>query len=507
VAKAELPGRYLVRTVQLEPFLRKISPSAKKEMTSSPVAERNADSKSVAAPSPPAKLRARPDQESNEGAGQNPSLADPAVLANPAPEALAQARLPKDARQHEQALQALIVPDSAKVTLPPPPLPQIVLWQTTLSPKVEVIVPPPPQVSIAAMVSSLRPPNQEMHIADLQLSATKFPSAAPLPAPSNTAPVSSPEPTALQRLSTLLARQTDAPTPANLIASSTIQVQSGPVLIPLSHSITPDTEAGSVHPGSKDARASEGAGTSRMEHSGLGTGDGSSARAAVAPSPAAGNAAGPNGSGQGRSISATTAHTSGASAAGTPGAGADRGAKSAFKILGGDAAGSGIAPDRGGSSPGYAVTRMLLPKDGRFGMVVIGNSSSDEYPESANIWRSRMAYSVYLQVGTAQKWILQYALPASEVSATAGGRLEAPWPYDISRPSIDSEAAADAILVHGLLTASGKLEDLTLVFPAKLAETPFLLRALQLWEFRPALRNGQPAAVEVLLIIPPAPQD
>jgi len=40
------------------------------------------------------------------------------------------------------------------------------------------------------------------------------------------------------------------------------------------------------------------------------------------------------------------------------------------------------------------------------------------------------------------------------------------------------------------------------IFPNGLAEARFLVHALQQWQFRPAIQNGQPTAVEVLLIIP-----
>jgi hypothetical protein len=83
-----------------------------------------------------------------------------------------------------------------------------------------------------------------------------------------------------------------------------------------------------------------------------------------------------------------------------------------------------------------------------------------------------------------------------------GGHLEAPWPYDITRPSIDADANSDAIMVHGFVNALGKFEKLSIIFPTGLAETKFLLHALQQWEFRPAMEMGKATLVEILLIIP-----
>jgi len=62
--------------------------------------------------------------------------------------------------------------------------------------------------------------------------------------------------------------------------------------------------------------------------------------------------------------------------------------------------------------------------------------------------------------------------------------------------------AGDAIMVHGFVNTAGRFENLAVIFPNGLAEARFLLHALQQWQFRPAIQNGQPTAVEVLLIIP-----
>jgi hypothetical protein len=71
-----------------------------------------------------------------------------------------------------------------------------------------------------------------------------------------------------------------------------------------------------------------------------------------------------------------------------------------------------------GSHPGYAVIK--LPKDGEFGAVVVGSSLEDKYPETAELWSGRMSYTVYLHVGLARSWILQYSL--SRADDAAAGR-------------------------------------------------------------------------------------
>src|SRR4029077_5183483 len=81
---------------------------------------------------------------------------------------------------------------------------------------------------------------------------------------------------------------------------------------------------------------------------------------------------------------------------------------------------------------------ITLPQNGRFGVVVVGSSLGDEFPETLAMWNNRVAYTAYLHVGLTKNWILQYAVIHSSDAARAGvvGHLEAPWPYDIVRPNL-----------------------------------------------------------------------
>jgi hypothetical protein len=150
-------------------------------------------------------------------------------------------------------------------------------------------------------------------------------------------------------------------------------------------------------------------------------------------------------------------------------------------------------------------TQITLPKNGQFGAVVIGDALQDEFPELARVWSGRLAYTVYLHVGLARSWILQYSLPRSDDAIVAGNisRLEAPWPYNIVRPNLGADPGdANTIMVHGFVNQAGRFEALNIVFPPQFPEAQFVLRSLQNWQFRPATQNGQIARVEVLLIIP-----
>ncbi len=168
---------------------------------------------------------------------------------------------------------------------------------------------------------------------------------------------------------------------------------------------------------------------------------------------------------------------------------------------------SGSGSGEGGNG---TVTRIKLPKNGQFGVVVVGSSLDEQYPETSEVWKGRLAYSVYLHVGLDKSWILQYSLPRAADSANAGSaRLEAPWPYYIVRPNLNpDDASSDAVMVHGFVDESGHFEKLSVVFPTDMgyAREQLVLGALQQWQFRAGTRDGQIAKLEVLLIIPEAGQ-
>jgi len=152
-----------------------------------------------------------------------------------------------------------------------------------------------------------------------------------------------------------------------------------------------------------------------------------------------------------------------------------------------------------------SVTHISLPKDGHFGVVVVGSSLAEQYPEAAAIWGDRLVYTVYLRVGEGKSWLLQYSVPntGTATATTNSARPEAPWPFEIFSPHLAaSDYNSDAILVHGFVNPEGRFEQLAVVFPPEFTQPKFLLRALQQWQFRAARQYGQSVATEILLIIP-----
>lgn len=152
------------------------------------------------------------------------------------------------------------------------------------------------------------------------------------------------------------------------------------------------------------------------------------------------------------------------------------------------------------------MTRISLPKNGQFNVVVVGSTLDEQYPETAEVWKGRLAYSVYLKVGLEKSWILQYSLPRAADSANAGtAHLDAPWPYYIVRPNLNpDDATSDSVMLHGFVNEAGHFEKLSVVFPTDMgyAREQLVLNALQQWQFRAGSHDGQVAKLEVLLIIP-----
>ena len=162
------------------------------------------------------------------------------------------------------------------------------------------------------------------------------------------------------------------------------------------------------------------------------------------------------------------------------------------------------------SSNSMKVREIHQSPTGQYNTVVLGNSIEEFYPETANTWTGRMAYTVYLHVGTARNWILQYSLPESDGSSVTGSSapLQAPWPIDMVVPALDPrQVSSEALLVHGFITDSGTLEELFIAYPMQFQYASFVTSALQQWHFRPAMQNGQKIRTEILLIIPVTQSD
>lgn len=345
--------------------------------------------------------------------------------------------------------QTLIQPDIPKPLKIPvdAPLPTVVIWNAS-SAEVKTIVAPapmrPPNTNVKPIIQR---PNSAPTLSDIAIRPSDMPSPAQPILPSTTSPmvVAGPKPAPPAPLTTAAG---SAQQPAGAVMSlSDTRMAKGAVTLPPVNQSASSNSAGALMPGKATEPARAGHGNPAGAQGGVASKQGSGS---------AGGAQGPAQEGQGLGGKPLTTHIS-------------------------------------------------RQKEGQFGAVVVGSSLQDEYPELADQWSGRLAYTVYLPVGLAKSWILQYSLSRAENAAAAGNirHIDAPWPYSIVRPNIaPGSINADALMVHGFVNQAGRFEALSIVFPSGFAQAQFVINALAQWQFRPATENGQNVKVEVLMIIP-----
>ena len=363
-------------------------------------------------------------------------------------------RLPVQAPPGPQTLVQPDIRTDVKLT-EEVPVPTVVIWSPKKAATKTIVAPLPEKATASDVEPSVHAPNEEINLGDLGISATNTPTKNPAIPPSTTSPLVVHGPDMVQLAPVTTSESTAQPTPTAVMSLSDLRMPDGTVTLPPVSETSRQNSAGALTQGQ--------------------AGIGNRARRTGAA-----------GTEQGEGDSGDPAGVAG-----------DR---SGLKVGSGAGFGSG---DEDGTE------QFTLPKNGQFGAVVVGASLKEEFPETAGVWSDRLAYTVYLHVGLAKSWILQYSLPRSAEAASAGdiARLEAPWPYSVVRPNIAAGAInADALLVHGYVNQAGRFEELAIAFPPEFPQAQFVLNSLDQWQFRPAAQNGQTQRVEVLLIIPEEPE-
>jgi hypothetical protein len=295
--------------------------------------------------------------------------------------------------------------------------------------------------------------------------------------PSSTSPLTIDRPKAVQQVPETTSKPDAQPTPASVISISNIKLMDGKAVLPPANQVSAASTIDSLHAG----RSVNGPTELNNNPSEKDKGNGSS------------DSPGDHGqlSGKGDNSMVATPSNSPGSGSYAPGH---------HSPVNGANGTSNAGMDPESNTDGEHIA---LPSDGRYGAVVVGTNLTDAFPESEGIMTDRLTYTVYLQVGLPRSWILQYSLPASAERGVNTIRPDAPWPYDIYRPRIKTaDLNADAILVHGIINAAGHFEQLDIVYPKDMAEEKPMLKALNRWQFRPAMQKGLTTPVEILLIIP-----
>src|ERR1700722_13927947 len=401
------------------------------------------------------------------------------------------------------------------------PIPAVVIW-TPKKVQVTKLVPPELKPPLMTEVKpSATAPNNEASLAPIPISSTDLSlKTQMMPASSTTPMVVHGPPAPVQQPPVTAAQNKVPPTPTAILSLTDTHTKEQKVAVPQVSETNSKQSSGALAVGkvgdSERTVASESTNKNGSPTSKAGTvasktdGNGDN-KATGSSATSTSSAAADNKTGSGDKKSGEVASKSGDSS-GKPGnQGKSIGVANANGPTGPGAgkteakgdAGEGTHEGAGGDQAGYV--RFLLPKEGRFGSVIVGASLSDKFPEVDDLWNGRMAYTAYVHVGLPKTWILQYQLSrAQQTPATSNiTHLEAPWPYNIVRPNLPAGAInADALMIHGFVNKAGRFEELAVAFPPQFPDAQFVLSALQQWQFRPAAQNGEPERVEIILIIP-----
>jgi hypothetical protein len=124
-------------------------------------------------------------------------------------------------------------------------------------------------------------------------------------------------------------------------------------------------------------------------------------------------------------------------------------------------------------------------------------------------------YTIFLPM-PGRNWVLQYCAQGDPPTAAQPSRVvemhqqtllappRALDQFDFHRPPADQAATDATIILHGLIRADGVVENLEVLHGLDPTLNSAALAAFGRWKFAPALRAGNPVAVEILVGIPAA---
>jgi hypothetical protein len=330
-------------------------------------------------------------------------------------------------------------------------VPSFLIWMPDSAQVKHIVAPFASQPRAAAVIPSVTMPNGEVTPADIAIQSVDRPTSDKRSLRGTSSPVTLQEPDLPQMVPLTVTQVSEKPTPIAVMSVSDLRLANGPAILPpVSQSAVSKTQDGLT----PDQATNRPTNNERTDGKAIGTQKGRG------------------------STDKPVAHDPGL------------------------AAGNSDALSHAGQP---SATLISVARNGHFQAVVVGASLEDQFPEIEGFWNGRLLYTAYIHVGLAQSWILQYSLPRSDTAALAGNlaRLESPWPYSIVRPDLAPGAInADALLVKGFISQDGHFEKPIVIFPPAFPLAQFVVDCLRQWQFRPAFQNGQPARVEILLIIP-----
>jgi TonB family protein len=130
------------------------------------------------------------------------------------------------------------------------------------------------------------------------------------------------------------------------------------------------------------------------------------------------------------------------------------------------------------------------------------------------VLRGGKVYTIYLSM-PGRNWVLQYVhntgsseRPTQESRAAVAHLEKALMPpdaekqFDFHRPPVPRDKEDEFIVLRGMIREDGSVTDLRVHQGIQPLADQAAVAAFSKWKFRPALRDGKPVAVEILVGVP-----
>jgi hypothetical protein len=220
---------------------------------------------------------------------------------------------------------------------------------------------------------------------------------------------------------------------------------------------------------------------------------------------------GGSGRGTGNGGPSGTGSGSGSGSGSGPGAGSSKKPFAGITIVGGD-----YEPGTDSDTP--PVTKPVRPLQTAYGLNIISTEDSGGGLPFYGVFSHEQIYTVYLDMRTVEEdqdpsWTIEFAVnqdtsstPAIQNLSRSQQGLVLPFPAfkekPVWPPALVHKYPGRMIVVFAVITAAGKVEQISIKeSPDALLNEP-VIRALSKWVFRPAQTGGQPVSAKMLMGIP-----